>query len=101
MEKKVDFWQSIVQFISNQCKVNKGLVAAVAHKLVVTNMPDQNYCNIHPILMLDEKFKKMWQNFEEQISAEKLFLLINYANLDEEMFVVAVFGCNDGMHITW
>ena len=81
---KVQFWRSIVLFISDQCKVNKGLADSVVRKLGVTYSPGQIYCNIHPILMFDEKMKKNWENCERKIGAEKLFPSLNYANVDQE-----------------
>ena len=58
-KEKVDFWQSILIFISDQCKINKGMAEMVGRKLGVSHVPGQIYCNIHPILMFDEKLKKV------------------------------------------
>ena len=95
-EKKLEFWKCILLFISDQCKINKGLAEAVAQKLGATHKPGQVFCNIHPILMFDEKVKKKWSYLERQIGAEKLFPSLNYANLDQETFMVSI-QCLDGM----
>ena len=93
---KVQFWLSILPFISDQCKVNKGLADTVARKLGVSYTPGQIYCNIHPILMYDEKLKKYWEMCERKIGADKLFPSLNYANLDQEKFMVTM-QCLDAM----
>ena len=93
---KLDFWKSIVLFISDQCKVNKGLAEEVATKLGAIHKPGQVFCNIHPILMFDEKVKKKWCELEKKIGAEKLFPSLSYANLDQENFMVSV-QCLDAM----
>ena len=95
-KNKTDFWFSIVLFISDQCKVNKGLTDNIARELGVSYSPGQIYCNIHPILMFDEKMKKIWETCERKIGAEKLFPSLNYANLGQEKFMVSM-QCLDAM----
>ena len=92
----MELWYNIILIISDQCKTNKGLAVEVASKLGVTHQPGQIYCNIHPILMFDEKVKKMWQNLQKKIGAEKLFPSISYSNLDQNTFTVAL-QCLDAL----
>ena len=87
-EDKKNLWYNIILIISDQCKTNKGLAVEVANKLGVTHQPGQIYCNIHPVLMFDEKLKKVWQNLQMKIGAEKLFPSISYSDLDQSTFIV-------------
>jgi hypothetical protein len=69
--EKLQIWMKIVLLISYQCKTNKGLAIEVSKKLGVTHHPGQIFCNIHPVLMMDEKLKKVWQNMQIRIGAEQ------------------------------
>ena len=86
----MELWYNIILIISDQCKTNKGLAVEEASKLRVTHQPGQIYCNIHPILMFDEEVKKIRQNLQKKIGAEKLFPSISYSNLDQNTFTVAL-----------
>ena len=50
----------------------------------VEHQPGQIFCNIHPILMFDEKVQKVGQDLQIKIGAEKIFPSISYSNLDQE-----------------
>ena len=95
-KEKTDFWNSIILFISDQCSVNKGMSKAIAEKLGVTHQPGQVYCNIHPVLMFDEKMKSVWESIEKQIGSEKLFPSLSHTNLDLYTLVVSV-QCLDAL----
>ena len=63
IEKK-KLWYSILLFISDQCKTNKGLAKEAAQYMGLEHQPGQIFCNIHPVLMFDEKMKKIWQDLQ-------------------------------------
>ena len=54
------------------------------------------FCNIHPILMFDEKVKKVWQDLQIKIGAEKIFPSISYSNLDQDTTIV-ILQCLDAL----
>ena len=62
----------------------------------VEHQPGQIFCNIHPILMFDEKVKKVWQDLQIGIGAEKIFPSISYSNLDQETTIV-ILQCLDAL----
>ena len=95
IEKK-ELWGAVLLFISDQCKTNKGLAKEVAQCMGLEHQPGQIFCNIHPVLMFDEKMKKMWQDLQIKIGAEKIFPSISYSNLDQETTVV-ILQCLDAL----
>ena len=72
------------------------LAKEVAQLMGVEHQPSQIFCNIHPILMFDEKVKKVWQDLQIGIGAEKIFPSISYSNLDQETTIV-ILQCLDAL----
>ena len=95
-KEKKDLWGSVLLFISDQCKTNKGLAKEVAQYMGLEHQPGQVFCNIHPVLMFDEKMKKVWQDLQIKIGAEKIFPSISYSNLDQDTTVV-ILQCLDAL----
>lgn len=95
-KEKKDLWGTVLLFISDQCKTNKGLAKEVAQYMGLEHQPGQIYCNIHPVLMFDEKMKKIWQDLQIRIGAEKIFPSISYSNLDQETTIV-IMQCLDAL----
>ena len=62
----------------------------------VEHQPGQIFCDIHPILTFDEKVKKVWQDLQIGIGAEKIFPSISYSNLDQETTIV-ILQCLDAL----
>ena len=79
IEKK-ELWGTVLLFISDQCKTNKGLAKEVAQYMGLEHQPGQIFCNIHPVLMFDEKVKKKWQDLQIKIGAEEAKELVVEAN---------------------
>ena len=98
IEKK-ELWYSVLLFISDQCKTNKGLAKEVAKYMGLEHEPGQIYCNIHPVLMFDEKMKKVWQDLQIRIGADKIFPSFNYSNMDQETTVVILQGLDAIMRL--
>ena len=73
-----------------------GLAEEVAQYMGLEHQPGQIFCNIHPVLMFDEKMKKMWQDLQIKIGAEKIFPSISYTNLDQNSFIV-ILQCLDAL----
>ena len=95
-KEKKELWGSVLLFISDQCKTNKGLAKEVAQYMGLEHQPGQIFCNIHPVLMFDEKMKKMWQELQIKIGAEKIFPSISYTNMDQSTTVV-IMQCLDAL----
>ena len=75
--------------------MNKALASLVAKKLGVPHTPGQVYCNIHPVLMFDNKMKEVWEEVEK-IDAKKLFPPLSHCNLDLNSLIGSV-QCVDAM----
>jgi hypothetical protein len=88
-KEKKELWGTVLLFISDQCKTNKGLAKEVAQYMGLEHQPGQIFCNIHPVLMFDEKMKKIWQDLQIRIGADKIFPSISYGlNMDQDTTVV-------------
>ena len=94
--EKQQLWGTVLLFISDQCKTNKGLAKEVAQYMGLEHQPGHIFCNIHPILMFDEKVKKVWQDLQIKIGAEKIFPSISYSNLDQDTTIV-ILQCLDAL----
>ena len=98
IEKK-ELWYSVLLFISDQFKTNKGLAKEVAKYMGLEHEPGQKYCNIHPVLMFDEKMKKVWQDVQIKIGSDKTFPSFNYSNMDQDTAVVILQGLDAIMRL--
>ena len=58
--------------------------------LLIEHQSGQVFFNIHPVLMFDEKMKKVWQDLQ------KIFPSISYSNLDQDTTVV-ILQCLDAL----
>ena len=86
--KKQELWGTILLLLSDQCKTNKGLAKEVAQLMGVEHQPGQIFCNIHPILMFDEKVQKVGQDLQIKIGAENNFPSISYSSADITIIIV-------------
>ena len=68
----VDIFTTIQSFVTDSCKVNKGLAALISGKIGVDWVPGSIYCCLHTVLGFQEGIVHVWKNYQGKIGYQKM-----------------------------
>ena len=63
----IDIYLTIKAFVTDSCKVNKGLAAEVSGKIGIDWIPGALYCCLHTVLGFQEGVVDVWKKYQERI----------------------------------